>query len=163
MPSASLDKLLARLEEARRRFGPGNDAPAERLLDALARRRFPDADSLIRFHEILLFLRAYPRGEGILRRAEDLLSSFSRRVEQLRRSRVDMIAFDYMEYSGIAGTELKGTFGYAMAGWLEARYPASVSVDWEGYEKGERLGHTLPRFLPLLYEDSLVEANIPYV
>jgi hypothetical protein len=162
MPSASLDKLLARLEEARRRFGPENDAPAERLLDTLARRSFPDADSLIRFHEILLFLRAYPRGEGILRRAEDLLSTFSRRVERLRRSRVDMIAFDYMEYSGIAGTELKGTYGYAIARWLEARYPASVSIDWEGYERGERLGHTLPRFLPLLYEDSLVEANVPY-
>jgi hypothetical protein len=37
-----------------------------------------------------------------------------------------------------------------------------VEIDWEKYEKRERLGSTLPRFLPLLNEDSLVEANIPY-
>lgn len=162
MPSASLDKLLASLEEAKGRFGAGENAPARRLLDQLARRRFTDAGSLIRFHEILLFMRAYPQSEEMLGRVEALLSSFAQRVEQLRRSGVDMIDFDYMEYSGIAGTELKGTFGYAMAGWLEDRYPAGVSIDWQGYEKAERLGHTLPRFLPLLYEDSLVEANVPY-
>lgn len=162
MPSASLDDLLTRLEEAKRRFGPGRARPVESLLRQLARRRFPDAGSLIRFHEILLFLRAYPHGEGVLRRAEEILSSFARRVERLRRSRIDLIDFDYMEYSGVAGTDLLGTFGYPLARWLEARFPASVSIDWQGYEKGERLGHTLPRFLPLLYEDSLVEANVPY-
>jgi len=162
MPSASLDNLLARLEEAKRRFGPKSGAPVERLLDQLARRRFADADSLIRFHEILLFLRAYPHGEKVLRRVEQLLSSFAPRVEHIRRSGVDMITFDYVEYSGIAGTELIGTFGYSLARWLEARFPSRVSIDWQGYERGERLGHALPRFLPLLYEDSLVEANVPY-
>jgi len=38
-----------------------------------------------------------------------------------------------------------------------------VDAKWTEPEKPERLGATLPRFLPLLYEDSLVEANIPYV
>ena len=119
--------------------------------------------SLIRFHEALLFIRAFPQTASAFRLAEKLLSTFNRRVDELRESGVDLIAFDYIEYSGIAETTLSGTFSYDIVRWLVQNYPASVGVDWERSERREGLGHTLPRFLPLLYEDSLVEANIPYL
>jgi len=37
-----------------------------------------------------------------------------------------------------------------------------VSFDWEGYDGDARLGETLPRFLPLLEDDALVEAHPPF-
>jgi hypothetical protein len=163
MAPITVDKLLTRLDEAKNRFDRKNKALVKKLLSAAARAKFSDVDSLIRFHEILLFIRAHPHDRGVLRQVEKLLSSFAGRVERLRQPGVDMIAFDYIENSGIAGTKISGEFSYGIARWLAARYPGSVSIDWEKYEKRERLARALPRLLPLLYEDSLVEANIPYI
>ena len=60
MPANTLDALLDRLAGLKCRFEPGDSLRAQKLLAQLGRRRFPDAASLIRFHELLLFLRAYP-------------------------------------------------------------------------------------------------------
>lgn len=159
----SLDDLILELENSKGQFGGQGWKRTEELLALLRAPHFSDADSLIRFHEALLFIRAFPQTAGAFRSAEKLLSNFNRRVDALRESGVDLIAFDYIEYSGIAETTLSGTFSYEIVRWLVQNYPTSVGVDWERSERREGLGHTLPRFLPLLYEDSLVEANIPYL
>ncbi|HXU08847.1 MAG TPA: hypothetical protein VN743_07600 [Blastocatellia bacterium] len=159
----SLDDLILNLENSKRQFGGQAGKRTEELLALVSQRDFSDADSLIRFHEALLFIRAFPQTAGAFRMAEKLLSTFNRRVDALKESGVDIIAFDYIEYSGIAETTLSGTFSYDIVKWLVQSYPASVGIDWERSERHEGLGHTLPRFLPLLYEDSLVEANIPYL
>jgi len=159
----SLDDLILELEDSKRQFGGGSGKRTEELLALVSRRIFSDADLLIRFHEALLFIRAFPQTAGAFRLADKALSTFNRRVDALRESGVDLIAFDYIEYSGIAETTLSGTFSYDIVKWLVQNYPAGVGVDWERSERREGLGHTLPRFLPLLYEDSLVEANIPYL
>ena len=159
----SLDSLLSQLEEAKNCFGPGEEARTKRLLTAIGRRRFSDADSLIRFHEALLFIRAFPQAPGLYHLTEELLSSFADRVERVRLSGADLTPFDYIESSGIAGTTVSGTFSYDIACWLARHYSSKVDVNWEKYDKKQRLASVLPRFLPLLYEDSLVEANIPYL
>jgi hypothetical protein len=163
MPSDSLDRLLTELEDSKRRFGADNAVRLEKLLVSAARRRFPDSDSLIRFHEALLFIRAYPQSRAILRLADNLLASFDERVERLRSTGGDMTQFDYIENSGIAGTTLHGMYSYGIARWLAERHRISVEIDWERLEKKERLGTHLPRLVPLLDEDSLTEANIPYL
>jgi hypothetical protein len=158
----SLDDLLSELEVEKTKFGADGKRTGK-LLARIDRRRFSDAGSLIRFHEALLFIRAFPQSADTFQLAEELLSRFDERVEQIRSSGADLIAFDYIESSGIAGTTISGTFSYAIARWLADRHSSKVDVDWEKHEKKERLGSTLPRFLPLLEEDSLVEANIPYL
>jgi hypothetical protein len=158
----SLDHLLSRLEKAKMQFG-ADSALTEKLLMALSRRRFRDADSLARFHEALLFIRSHPQSPAAFQAAEALLSNFHQRVDHLRASGADLTPLDYIEYSGIAGTVISGTFSYDIARFLVDRYPARVDAYWNEPAKPERLGATLPRFLPLLYEDSLVEANIPYL
>jgi len=159
----SLEDLILELENSKRQFGGHGGKRTEELLALMGQRDFSDADLLIRLHEALLFIRAFPQTAGAFRLADKLLSTFNRRVDALRESGMDLIAFDYIEYSGIVETTLSGTFSYDIVRWLVQNYPASVGVDWERSERREGLGHTLPRFLPLLYEDSLVEANIPYL
>ncbi|HLG16844.1 MAG TPA: hypothetical protein VJH03_20425 [Blastocatellia bacterium] len=162
MRSDPLDRLLTRLEALKGRFGDGDGARTERVLAQFDCRTFDDAESLIRFHEVLLFLRAYPQSPEVLQRTESVLSSFHERIERLAASGADMTPFDYIEASGIAGTAISGRFSYEIVRWLAERYPSEVNVDWDRYERTERLGATLSLFLPLLHEESLVEANIPY-
>jgi hypothetical protein len=162
MAADSLAHLLDRLDEAKASFGPGAEQVGK-LLAAIGRRNFPAPESLIRFHEQLLFIRAYPPSRAVFQFAEKLLSEFQPRVERLLESGVDTTAFDYIENSGIAGTTLLGRYSYGIARWLTRRHPGRVEIDWERYEKNERLAYVWPRLLPLLEEDSLVEQNIPYL
>ena len=159
---SSLNRLLAQLEETKRQFGANEASRTEKLLAILSQRRFTDAESLIRFHEALLFIRSHPQSPAAFEAAENLLSNFGERVNQLRSSGADLTPFDYIEYSGIANTVISGTFSYDIVRFLADRHASRVDGYWNEPEKPERLGATLPRFLPLLYEDSLVEANIPY-
>jgi hypothetical protein len=163
MPSDSLDQLLRDLEDSKRRFGADSEARLQRLLRSLARRRFTDSDSLIRFHEALLFIRAYPQSRTVLRVADNLLASFGKRIDRLRSSGEDMTPFDYIENSGITRTTLHGMYSYGIARWLAERHRPSVEIDWERLESKDRLGTNLPWLIPLLDEDSLTEANIPYL
>ena len=162
MTSDTPDQLLSQLEESSRRFDERDTARTARLIARLAKRKFTDAESLIRFHELLLFLRAYPPSARVLDEVEAALDGFARQVERLRQAGADMTAFDYIEYSGIAGTAVTGTFSYQIARWLAGRFRERVDIDWSRHERKDRLGSTFPRFVPLLEEDSLVEANIPY-
>src|SRR6266850_5843788 len=100
--STSLARLLDCLEGAKRQFGPGGQVDTARLLVSLERRRFPDAASLIRLHEALLFFRAYPANAEILRLADRLLSTFAERVRRLERNGADLEPFEEPDVSGIS-------------------------------------------------------------
>ncbi len=161
IPPASLDRLLERLTESSRRFGAGGAAPTERLLAILARRRFPAAAPLIRFHEILLFVAAYPQSARTRRLALETLDTFATRVQRLRSAGVNLEPFDEPAVSGIAGTAIRAP-SHDVLRRLAERYPARLDLDWEDYEGANRLAATWPRFFPLLEEDAFVEANVPY-
>ena len=163
MPANTLDALLNRLAELMRRFEPGNSLRAQKLLAQLGRRRFPDAASLIRFHEILLFLRAYPHTPAMRRSSEELLASFHKRVTRLRASGADISAFADPPVSGIAGTAFSAIWGYDIVRYLAARYPSRVEIDWEGYEGGELLVSVLKSFLPLFEDGAYVVYPVPYL
>lgn len=161
MPTDTINRLLNQLA-AKRSFGQG-EKRIEGLLDRLSRRRFSDAESLIRFHEILLFLRAYPQNAHILRIVEKELASFSRRVKWLQSAGSDTSPLDHPEVSGIDGTSVTDTFSYYIVRWLVEQHPTQLKFDWGWFEDENRLAATWPRFMPLLEEDAFVEANVPYV
>ena len=156
-----LERRLARLERARH-LRP-SEGRVERALDALATARLPDAESLIRFHEALLFLRAYPQTRGVLARVERGLSSVAKRVARLQREGADLSPLDTPELSGIAGTALTTDFSYDLAVWLARRFARRVSIDWDLHEATERLRASWPEFLPALEEEALEDANVPYL
>ena len=162
MPSNFIIRLLEQLDESKRRFGPGEHKSVERILSRLSRIKVKDAESLIRFHEALLFLSAYPQSARVKQQAESLLKSFEKRVEALRDAEVDLSRLEVPEVSGIAGTSVTDTFSYYIVRWLMRRHPSQITLDWEWFEDENRLAETWPRFMPLLEEDAFVEANVPY-
>lgn len=161
--SAVTIRLLDRLDELSRHFGDLDAASIARTLASLSRHEFTDADSLLRFHEILLFRRAYPQSAGILRQVERQLASFEERVDRLENSGGDLSPLEHPEASAIAGLAVTDTFSYYIVRWLVQRHPAQIAFDWDWFEDESRLAETWPRFLPLLGEDAIVEANVPYL
>jgi hypothetical protein len=162
MPGGAGEQLLFRLEALKGRFGPVHAAQVEQLLGRADRLRFRDPELLIRFHEILLFLRAFPPSASVVRQTEALLSAFHQRVDALRAAGVDLSPLAPMEVSGIAGTAMEDCLNYDVARWLLRRFPGRVDLVWDGHETHTRLAETLPRFLPLLDDDAYVEADVPY-
>src|SRR5580698_394837 len=169
MPPAAA-ALLARLEAAKAGFGRGGAKETNLLLDQLSHYTFREAATLIRFHEALLFFRAFPHSPTLVRRIEKILNTFHTRVDKLRDLGGDMSAFDDFDTSGIAGTTMQDALNFEAARWLASRIPSNVEIAWddywednnEDYEAERAMGSTWPRFVPLLEEDAAVEANIPW-
>ena len=96
MTNKKAAKALADLEESKRSFGSG-EAKMNRALNSLAKSQLTGVDSLIHFHETLLFLRAYPPNATILNLVERILRSFNQRVAQLVEADADLSALDNPE------------------------------------------------------------------
>ena len=165
MPIYSHDpnQLLTQLEAAKSRFDSSHAVLIAKLLSPLTKLEL-DPPQLIRFHESLLFLRAFPHAPSQIPRVERLLNTFHQRIEKLRAANADMSLFDDFDTSGIAGTTMQDTLSFDVTRWLARRIPRNVEIDWDDYwddYQAERAwGTTWPRFIPLLEEDADVEANI---
>jgi hypothetical protein len=162
MSALSSSRLLDELEDCRYRFGRTEAARVSNLLARANAATFRDISSLIRFHEVLMVLRAFPPSERVLRQSVNLLNHFYKRVEALRESGADMDEFDPIEVSGIAGTTMQDALGFDLMRWLVRRMPGKVEIAWDDYDDERAMGSGWPRVIPLLEEDSLVEANIPW-
>jgi len=162
MAANPLRHQLAELEASRNHFGRNQAANVVKLLKRLAAAHFSDPDSLIRFHETLLFLRAFPQAPVVVRATERILNSFHKKVEALRKAGADMDDFDTFEVGGIAGTEMEDTLSFDVARWLVQRMPGKVEIAWNNYEPGRELGTIGPRFMPMLEDDAYVEADTPW-
>lgn len=155
-------KLLDQLDELKNEFTPATAGRIQRLLDRLSRQKLNDTDLLFRYHETLLFLRAYPQNASIVRAVEKELGGFADRVSALEEQGVDLAPLQHPEVSGIAGTSVIDNFSFYIVRWLLQRHPSEVELYWEWFEDENRLAATWPRFMPLLEEDAFVEANVPY-
>ncbi len=155
------ESLLDRLEQWKGRFGSGRTAELEKLLAGVRKLQVGDAAGLIRLHETLLFLRAYPRSANVARMADALLFSFWDRVAKARAAGADLSELTTPELSGIAGTSFSAVFSYEVVRELVRLHPRALKIDWESLDN-PNLGAVLSRFLPLLKEDWPVEAEVPY-
>ena len=134
MSPRSLDLRLAELEAVRYQFSRGDGTRVEKVLRTLDHFRFPDPASLIRFHEALMFVRAFPQMPRAPA-AERILNGFHKKVETLRKSGADMDAFDTFEvfrhrrHGDGRHAQLRCC---ALAG--RAVCPGQVEIAWDNYE-----------------------------
>lgn len=156
----SIECLLERLEAARVSFGPGAATHMEMLLEECEHREFASPDLLARLHEAVLFARAYPHSPKVRRRAERILSRFERRVRGLRDRGVDLTSLEEPEISGIAGTGLSAILSYGTVRDLAVRWAPAIDIEWDALERDAPLARALPRMLPGLAEEALVEPEV---
>jgi hypothetical protein len=162
VPRTIYPDQIAQLDQLKNQFAPGTARRVERTLDQLSRKNFNDTDSLFRYHEILLFLRAYPQNASIVRATENELRRFPERVALLHEQEVDLSPLEHPDVSGIAGTSVTDNFTFLIVRWLLQRHASELSIEWNWFENENALARVWPRFMPLLEEDAFVEANVPY-
>ena len=162
MTTQATSRLLDQLDELKTQFGSAGYSSIEGILSRLGQVEITDLDQLVRLHELLLFVRAYPGNARVLKLAESMLRSFRKRIETLRQAELDLSALESPEVSGIAGTTVTDTFTFPIVSWLVSRQPGRTALAWDWFEDENRLSEGWTRFMPLLAEDALVEANVPY-
>ncbi len=159
----NLTRKLDHLDQCKHLYGSGCAAKVERLLQSFRNVHFPDAESLVRFHDTVLFLRAFPQSACVSKLADSLLGGIGREVQRLRDFGADLSLFDDEEFSGVANTVIRDTPTYDVARWMSARYAEHLTVDWNFYEQARQMSSSLTSFVPLLADDCLVEADTPYL
>ncbi|MEO8191826.1 MAG: hypothetical protein ABI682_15950 [Acidobacteriota bacterium] len=148
------------LEEGRRKRPSGG--ATLRALEKLRAAPFGAPAEFARLHEALLFHAAYPESARVRRLSLQILKRLAREVPARLDAGEDSSDLDAPEIAGIAGTSIGTTFTYDFLRGLAARHPDAVRIDWDALEAEDRLGATLPRFVPLLEEEALADANVPY-
>ncbi|MBM3345965.1 MAG: hypothetical protein FJY55_05635 [Betaproteobacteria bacterium] len=92
---------------------------------------------MLRLHELLCFMRAYPDDRRVLAQVNRMLAGFASRFD-LRRHRIALTD------SGIAGTRLRYRYYWPTARRLAARWPAQLEVDWDALDEPVMLAGALP-------------------
>lgn len=88
------------------------------------------AKAVLRLHDDLAFLRAFPGEPLTLASAKSALQRFESIVKGLpARERA------LLDDSGVAGSKTRHVFAYDIARWLVARAPAEVEFDWSGCDQ----------------------------
>ncbi len=128
---------LQRLEALRHEFGDGIAAKKHTLLTTLARGRLGNADGVLRLHEQLCFMRAYPDDRRVLAQVNAMLAAFARRADLKRHRRA-------LDDSGVAGTRIRYRYYWPTARRLAARWPSQLEIDWEALDEPVLLAIALP-------------------
>jgi len=137
--SAKVSSCLRQLAILRDRYGGSMASRKSSLLADLEHSALSKASEVLRLHEILCFLRAYPDSRSVLMRVERMLRGFARRRD-LRRHRTTL------SDSGILGADIRFRFFAPTAAWIAKRHPRSLRVEWKKFSRRDRL----ESFLPLL-------------
>ncbi len=154
---------LEQLESMKRCYGPGCAERCERLLAELRGVKLAEVQSLIQLHDTLLFLRAFPQSAKVVRLAEELLASVEGQVVKFKGSPSATRALDDESVSGITGTTVTNTWTYELARWLVERHARAIRAEWNVEEQYRNMATILPNCMPLMEDDSFVEADTPYL
>ncbi len=132
---------LSGLERLKAHYGDGASDSKLALLRRLDDVPLRSAGQVLRLHEVLCFLRAYPDDRRVLAQVVRMLNRFHRRPDLLRHRRklVD---------TGIAGTAIHYRFFWSTALWLAKQWPGQLSLERDDEEANAALDKALPLILP---------------
>jgi len=128
---------LTTLERTRDYYGADCAAAKLALLVRLARADLRSAGAVLRLHETLCFLRAYPDDARVLAQVERMLARFGGRADLARQRQA-------LTDSGIAGTAIRYRFFWSTLRWLVRRWPDRIAIERSETEPAAALAAALP-------------------
>jgi hypothetical protein len=131
---------LASFARIARKYGPGLGARKFALLQSLSRGMLASAQQVLRLHELLCFLDAYPDDRRVHSLTRRMLADFRRRAD-LRKHRGKLSG------SGIAGTDTPYRFFWPTAHWIGQHWPGSLVLDRDDLEAIREIRVALPSLL----------------
>lgn len=147
---------VAALRSVANRFGSADRARRLALLRAAADGALCDPEALLAYHDVLLFLLAYPATaamRSLVSRELARVAAAAREIEAHGPAR----ARARLRGSGIAWSTITIAYSYPIARWLVSRYPRCAEVDSFG-ARGALLAQWLRHALPST-EFELVESS----
>ncbi|MDH3282558.1 MAG: hypothetical protein OEQ18_15720, partial [Gammaproteobacteria bacterium] len=139
-------RFLAHAERLKLTYGAGVSDEKLSILTALEWNQLPGANDVLRLHELLCFMRAYPDNGEVLSAVERMLIGFARRQDFIRHR-------GSLADTGIAGTPIYFSFYWQTAEWLCERWPNAISIDWGEFKNKEHLEALWHLLLP--YSETL--------
>lgn len=140
--SMSNGDVLEELHGLRTQFGVRRGRKY-RVLSNASKQDIGDPGVLRRYHEILLFMAAYPDDRATLQLAENELRRIARISGELVRSHNRRVV-RRLDDSGIAGTVNHCSFSLDGTEWLCRRFARDVDLHWEDDSAGDGLDEFLP-------------------
>lgn len=159
-PADPARELLDQLGSAKTRYTPADRDTKVRILQTFRDTEIRDVPSLIQFHEILCFLRAYPDDPEVLRLVEEALEGFATRVD-LVKAGARPSDLRKVQDTGIAHTTVYYPYPHAMAKWLVDRFPRDVELDWEDESGLDKIRAALSFAVAYAENDALDDERIP--
>jgi len=147
-------RLVEALAAAAARYSPEDQKQKCRLLESLEGCAIRHPGALVRFHEALCFLQAYPDDARVLELVDKALAGFASRVARLGPSP------HRLHDSGIGGATLDYPFGYPMARWLVGRFPRDTEIAWSRFDDADRLDETLSLLATAAEGDAFSEGGM---
>jgi hypothetical protein len=146
--------LVEALAAGASRFSAEARAEKKRLLAALEAARITEAAALLRLHEVLCFLQAYPDDRELLRRVDGLLRSFQARAQSLPPRTLARL-----HDSGIAGSTIEYPFGLPLSRWLAARLGPGAEIAWTAVPDAEKVADALDLLVTPSESDAFSEGG----
>src|SRR5712691_2979456 len=137
------------------RYTPDARKAKLELLDGLETARVGSPAALLRLHEALCFLQAYPPDAEVLARVDRALAAFPARV-----TRLGAVSRRRLHDSGIAGATLDYPFGLPLARWLARRFPREADIAWDRFDDEDRLDETLSLLATAAEGDAFSEGGM---
>ena len=146
--------LLTRVDALKTAYGGDAAERKLQLLGEIDRHVAGSARDVLRLHEFLCFLRAYPDSPQVLDLTVRLLDTFHRRADLRRHRRA-------LADTGVAGTTIQSVFFWFTARWLATRFPDRLTIDWPELDSGTNLERLLPLVLPYAESPTLEQTDMP--
>jgi hypothetical protein len=139
--------MLNRLHQQKTNFNADEIAKRAQGVRSLRAAKISDATSLLLYHDLLLFLCAYPDNRAILKMAREQLAHFAPRVRHVKSvaSEEDL---ESLVNCGLVDTEVSHLFSYDLTRMLLNWYPGKLELDWEETDEDE--SGAISGFLSLL-------------
>jgi len=134
--SNAVDRLFA-ISRTFRRAAAGQKL---RLLRETANLRRLSKDRIVRLHDTLYFMRAYPDDAEVLHAVESQIGAFRQVVEAYTKGDPHHHA---LLNTGIPGSCNAYVYSYAVLQRLVKLYPGCVDIDWEEFTDDSRLAEGL--------------------
>lgn len=143
----SVQTILNELDAIRTRFGRSVATRRLRLLRHISAHPTADPADASRYHELLLFLAAYPDDSRVLR----VLQAELRRITTLARKHASAL-----EDSGIANTQSVVSLSSDAIDWLERHVGRHVDIAWNDGSAGDGLDDVLPLLMSPIERDGFL-------
>jgi hypothetical protein len=106
------------------------------VVKTLSSRKLLNPSLLLKYHETLCFMQAYPDNREVRELADSELAKFEERVAYF--GEIYGEDDERIEDLGLVDTAIRYPYNYLMSRWLVNRYGNDIDIDWEYYAEDER-------------------------